>query len=252
MEPGMSVVDDVVALIDRDELVRFTLEICNIDSAVGHEGEVSEHLYNWMLQQGFAVRKIGLLSERFDVLGTLRGTGGGYSLIFNSHMDTAVPRQTDLVHADPTHRVYHSAWKEDDLLIGEGVCNDKGPMAAFLIAAKAIRSSGHRLKGDLLLSAVVAKTGGEPCDEPPGTFVESKEIGARFLITHGGVADYALVAEGTGFGLVWVEAGEFWYKLTLHSNRGRRGRHRQGHRIASAGEPSRLRHVLLRQGRFAY
>jgi acetylornithine deacetylase/succinyl-diaminopimelate desuccinylase-like protein len=75
-------------------------------------------------------------------------------------------------------------------------------MAAFLIAAKAIKSSGHRLKGDLLLSAVVAETGGEPCDEPPGTFVESKEIGARFLITHGGVADYALVAEGTGFGLV--------------------------------------------------
>jgi acetylornithine deacetylase/succinyl-diaminopimelate desuccinylase-like protein len=148
----------------------------------------------------------------------LPGAGGGYSLIFNSHMDTAVPRQPDLVHADPTHRVYHSAWREDDLLVGEGVCNDKGPMAAFLMAAKAIRSSGHRLKGDLLLSAVVAETGGEPCDEPPGTFVESKEIGARFLITHGGVADFALVAEGTGFGLVWVEAGEFWYKLTLHSD----------------------------------
>jgi hypothetical protein len=79
MERGMSVVDDVVALIDRDELVRFTLEICNIDSAVGHEGEVGEHLYKWMLQQGFAVRKLGLLSDRFNVLGTLSGTGGGYS-----------------------------------------------------------------------------------------------------------------------------------------------------------------------------
>jgi acetylornithine deacetylase/succinyl-diaminopimelate desuccinylase-like protein len=213
----MSVIDDAIALIERDELVRFALEICNIDSAVGHEGEVGEHLYNWMRQQGFVARKIGLLSDRFNVLGTLPGTGGGYSLILNSHMDTAVPRHPDLVHADPSDRVYHSAWREDDLLFGEGICNDKGPMAAFLIAAKAIRSSGHRLKGDLLLSAAVTETGGEPCDDPPGTFVESKEIGARFLITHGGVADYALVAEGTGFGLVWVEAGEFWYKLTLHS-----------------------------------
>jgi acetylornithine deacetylase/succinyl-diaminopimelate desuccinylase-like protein len=213
----MSVSDDVVALIDRDELVRFALEICNIDSAVGHEGEVGEHLYDWMRHEGFAARKIGLLRDRFNVLGTLPGTGGGYSVIFNSHMDTAVPRQADLVHADPTHRVYHSAWQEGDLLVGEGICNDKGPMAAFLIAAKAVRRSGHRLKGDLLLSAVVTETGGEPCDDPPGTFVESKDIGARFLITHGGVADYALVAEGTGFGLVWVEAGEFWYKLTLHS-----------------------------------
>src|SRR5262245_38822410 len=101
----MSVIDDVVALIDRDELVRFALEICNIDSAVGHEGEIGKYLYEWMLQQGFSARKIGLLSDRFNVLGTLPGTGGGYSLIFNSHMDTAVPRQTDLVHADPTHRV---------------------------------------------------------------------------------------------------------------------------------------------------
>jgi acetylornithine deacetylase/succinyl-diaminopimelate desuccinylase-like protein len=216
----MSFIDEVIALIDRDELVQFALEICNIDSAVGHEGEIGEHLYNWMQQQGFVARKIGLVRDRFNVLGTLCGAGGGYSLIFNSHMDTAVPRDADLVHADPTQRVYHSAWREDDLLVGEGICNDKGPMAAFLIAAKAIKRSGHSLKGDLLLSAAVTETGGEPCDDdPPGRFIESKEIGARFLITHGGVADYALVAEGTGFGLVWVEAGEFWYKLTLHSDR---------------------------------
>ena len=215
----MPVIDDVIALIDRDELVSFALELCNIDSAVGHEAAVGEHLYDWMRRQGFAARKIGLLADRFNVLGTLPGSGGGHSLIFNSHMDTAVPREPDLVHADPTDRVYHSAWQEGDLLVGEGICNDKGPMAAFLIAAKAIKASGHRLKGDLLVSAAVTETGGEPCDDDaPGAFMESKEIGARFLVTHGGVADYALVAEGTGFGLVWVEAGEFWYKLTLHSN----------------------------------
>ena len=114
----MSVIDDVVALIDRDELVRFALDICNIDSAVGHEREVGEHLYDWMCQQGFITRKIGLLRDRFNVLGTLPGVGGGYSLIFNSHMDTAVPREADLVHAYPTDRVYHSAWQEGDLLLG--------------------------------------------------------------------------------------------------------------------------------------
>jgi hypothetical protein len=40
----MPVADDVVALIDRDQLVRFALEICNIDSPGGHEAEVGEHL----------------------------------------------------------------------------------------------------------------------------------------------------------------------------------------------------------------
>ncbi len=45
----------------------------------------------------------------------------------------------------------------------------------------------------------------------------SKELGARFLATHGGFADYVLVAEGTGFGIVWIEAGKFWFKVTLRS-----------------------------------
>ena len=42
----MSAIDDVVARIDKSELIDFVLEICNIDSAVGHEGAVCEHLYN--------------------------------------------------------------------------------------------------------------------------------------------------------------------------------------------------------------
>jgi len=214
----MSVADDVVALIDRDKLVQFALEICNIDSAGPFEAEVAEHLYQWLKREGFIARRVGLLSDRFNVMGTLLGTGGGCSLIFNSHMDTAVPREADLVHRDPAADVYHKAWIEGDLLVGEGICNDKGPMAAFLMAAKAIKDSGHKLKGDLLVSSVVAETSREPCDDPPGVVPESKELGARFLVTHGGVADYALVVEGTGFGLVWVEAGKFWYKVTLISD----------------------------------
>jgi acetylornithine deacetylase/succinyl-diaminopimelate desuccinylase-like protein len=47
--------------------------------------------------------------------------------------------------------------------------------------------------------------------------IETKDLGARFLATHGGIADYALIAEGTGFGLVWVEPGEYWYRVTLRS-----------------------------------
>ncbi len=214
----MSDTDDVVALIDRDELVSLALDICNIDSAVGHEGEVGDYLYAWLQKEGFSARKLGFSADRFNVLGALPGSGRGRSLIFNSHMDTAVPRDTDLVHLNPSDAAYHSAWVEDGMLVGEGICNDKGPMAAFLIAARAIKRSRHQLLGDLLVSAAINETGGEACDEAPGSYTQSKDIGARYLVTHGAVADYALVAEGTGFGLVWVEAGEFWYKVTLRSN----------------------------------
>jgi acetylornithine deacetylase/succinyl-diaminopimelate desuccinylase-like protein len=87
-------------------------------------------------------------------------------------------------------------------------------MAAFLIAAKAVKCAGIELKGDLLLSAVVAETSHEPSDDPPGTPRETLDLGSRFLATHGGIADYALIAEGTGFSIVTVEAGMAWYKIT--------------------------------------
>jgi acetylornithine deacetylase/succinyl-diaminopimelate desuccinylase-like protein len=213
-----AVADDVVARINRDELVRLTLDICNIDSPVGHERAVAERLEEWFRAEGFPVRRIGLLADRYNLLARLPGTSRGRpSLMFNGHMDTFAPSHPNLVHLDPTRDEYHKAWVEDGLLVGDGVVNDKGPIAAFLIAAKAIKDSGHRLTGDVLLSAVVAETAYEPCDGPPGELVDSKELGARFLATHGGFADYVLVAEGTGFGVVWIEAGKFWFKVTLRS-----------------------------------
>jgi acetylornithine deacetylase/succinyl-diaminopimelate desuccinylase-like protein len=210
--------DEVVALIDKDELVRLTLEICNIDSSGTNEAPVARYISDWLETEGFRVRQIGLLADRFNVLGTWRGTGGGYSLLFNSHMDTGVRRTDGMRVLDPLADVHHKAWVDGPELVGEGVVNDKGPMAAFLIAAKAVKTSGIRLKGDLLLSAVVAETSHEPSDGPPGEVVETMDLGARFLVTHGGVADYALIAEGTGFSVVTVEAGMAWFKITWLSD----------------------------------
>jgi acetylornithine deacetylase/succinyl-diaminopimelate desuccinylase-like protein len=215
----VSVADDVVARIDRDELIRLTLDICNIDSPVGHERAVAERLEAWFSAEGFPVRRIGLLADRYNLLARLPGTAGGRPcLMFNGHMDTYAPAHPDLVQLDPTRDELHKAWIEDDLLVGDGVVNDKGPIAAFMVAAKAIKDASVRLNGDVLLSAVVAETAYEPCDGPPGEVIDSKELGARFLATHGGFADYVLVAEGTGFGIVWIEAGKFWFKVTLRSS----------------------------------
>lgn len=207
--------EEAVRYVDRDELIALTLDMCNVDSPVGHEAAVAERVYAWLHDEGFAPRRIGLLPERYNVLGRLEGTGGGESLMFNGHLDTYAPATPDLVHHDATRDELHKAWVEDDLLVGDGVVNDKGPIAAFLIAAKAIRRAGVMLRGDLLVSAVIAETAHEPCDDPPGVVQDAKELGARFLATHGGIADHVLVAEGTGFGLVWVEAGKVWLKVTL-------------------------------------
>ncbi len=201
--------------IDADELVKLTLDICNIESPAGEEARVGEFIFEWMQREGFSPRKIGMFPERFNVLGTVRGRGDGYSMIFNSHMDTGRSRADRWSIRQPEAAVNHGAWVSDGTLHGEGVVNDKGPMAAFLIAAKAIKTAGIELRGDLLLSAVPGEIGYEAVDEFEAPRYLSKEVGTRYLIQHGGVADFALVAEGTDFRYAAIEAGKAFFKITV-------------------------------------
>jgi acetylornithine deacetylase/succinyl-diaminopimelate desuccinylase-like protein len=204
--------------LDVDELVKVALDLGNIDSPTGSEGPVGEYVYDWLIRQGFEAKKIALMPDRPNVLGTLPGTSFGRSLVFNSHMDTTIHKDEWWTTRRAADAVFHTAWREGDTLIGNGVCNDKGPMATFLLAAKAIKDAGVTLKGDLLLMAVVGEIGVEPVDEFQSPQYLAKEPGTRFAITHGGVADYALVAEGTDFGLVGVEAGKAFFKVTVFGN----------------------------------
>ena len=57
-------------------------------------------------------------------------------------------------HPQPGRSDQSQRMVENETLYGEGVVNDKGPMAAFLMAAKAVKAAGLPLRGDLLLSAV--------------------------------------------------------------------------------------------------
>jgi acetylornithine deacetylase/succinyl-diaminopimelate desuccinylase-like protein len=206
---------DVDIAIDRDELVQLTLDLCNIESPAGREAEVGTFVFGWMQREGFAPKKIAMFPDRFNVLGSLPGRGDGYSLIFNSHLDTGRSKADHWSLREPDAAINHGAWREGDTLFGEGVVNDKGPMAAFLLAAKALKSSGKTLRGDLLLSAVSGEIGYEPVDEFESPRYLSKEVGTRFLIQHGGVADFALVAEGTDFRYAGIEAGKAFFRITV-------------------------------------
>ena len=202
--------------IDREELVQLALDLCNIESPPGAEAQVGAFIFDWMKREGFAPRKVAMLPERFNVLGVLPGTGDGYSLIFNSHMDTGRSKADLWSLRDATAGINHGAWRSGDTLYGEGIVNDKGPMAAFLIAAKAVKTSSVQLRGDLLLSAVPGEIGYEAVDEFESPGYLSKEVGSRYLIQHGGVADFALVAEGTDFGYAAIEAGKAFFKIIVY------------------------------------
>ena len=67
----MAGAEEAVAKISRDELVKLTLDICNIDSQGPNEAPVAEHVAGWLAAEQFKVRKIGLLPDRYNVLGKL-------------------------------------------------------------------------------------------------------------------------------------------------------------------------------------
>jgi acetylornithine deacetylase/succinyl-diaminopimelate desuccinylase-like protein len=206
---------DVLARIDPQEVVDLALTLGQIDSPTGSEGPAGQLVFDWLTRNGFTPRKYALIPERFNVAATLEGSGGGYSLIFNAHLDTTLRADASLSARDPLDPLYRTAWVEGDHIYGDGVVNDKGPMAAFLVAAKAIKDAGYPLKGDLIVSAVAGEISREPTEEWQGPQYLSKDLGARFMVTHGVVADFALVAEGTGFGIVGIEPGKAHFKVTV-------------------------------------
>jgi acetylornithine deacetylase/succinyl-diaminopimelate desuccinylase-like protein len=207
--------DAVLAAIDREELIQLALDLANIDSPSGQEKPVSDFIYDWLRGNGLQAEQIAMLPERPNVVGRLPGSGGGLDLVFNAHMDVAWgPRERRWMH-QPDNPFYTSAWRDGDTLTGNGLVNDKGPLACTLIALKALKDGGADLLGDVIVTGVCGEIGQEPVDEFGAPEFLSKELGTRYVITHGVVADYAVVAEATDFGATWVEAGKAFFKITV-------------------------------------
>jgi acetylornithine deacetylase/succinyl-diaminopimelate desuccinylase-like protein len=208
----------VLSLIDPSEVIDLALELGNIDSPTGSEGAAAERVFTWLAANGFEPRRHALSPDRFSVSATIEGSGGGYGLILNGHLDTTLRPDAIWSAKDPNERLYRSAWLDGEHIVGDGVVNDKGPVAAFLVAAKAIKAAGLNLLGDITVTAVAGEIGREPVDEYQGIDYVSKDLGTRFMVTHGVVADFALVAEGTGFGTVWAEPGMSVFKVSVYTD----------------------------------
>ncbi len=154
------------------------------------EGEMAEVVYEEMDRIGLRVRRQRVAKDRFNVVGTLQGEGGGRSLMLNGHLDTVGVENMIVPPFRPVVK--------GDCLYGRGACDMKGPVAAMIAAAKAVLEAGVRLRGDLVLTFVV--------DE------EYMSRGMQQLVKRF-KADAAIVGEPTGMevgvahkGFVWLEA----------------------------------------------
>ena len=202
--------------IRNDEVCRLALQLCAIPSPTGEEGKLAEFIVEWLRNHEIE----GILQEvepgRANAVGVLRGRDMGPSLMFNGHMDTGAPvRHEELTGPVPPRAPHIDPYSEDGILYGTGMDNMKSGLAAIMSAVRAIKAAGVVLKGDLIVAGVAGEVSRAPVDQYQGPYYRSKGIGTRYLLTHGIVSDYAIVADTSHFGLTWAQCGVIYAKISL-------------------------------------
>jgi len=211
----------------RQALTDLCLELGNLPDTPGHESQVGKAVSRWLDYAGISARTQTISEESINVIGIVRGTGdragGGRSLILNAHMDTqgAEPEGDDAVR----HQV-RGAWVKNDLVYGRSLASDKAQVAAELIAARAISDCRITLMEDLYVTAVAQETSAPIGDSAiknwsgigPITSQVREGHGARWLVEHGVVADYALVIEVSNFTVTTAQAGYLRLRISVPGN----------------------------------
>ena len=144
--------------------------------------------------------------EHWNVVAAVRGSGGGRSLIINTHADVVPPSEGQLAPFDPVF--------DGESVHGRGACDAKGQVATIWRALKQLRAEGVRPKGDIVLHIVAEE--------------ESGGNGSLALVRNGRVrADAVLVAEPTDLKIVATARGAVWFRITCTGRPGHVGSPRQ-------------------------
>ena len=171
--------DEIAGLAAR--LIQIPSTSPNLESdpsaVLGGEGACNRLLAEVMNGLGLEVDLVEIAADRPNAVGTLRGSGGGRSLALNGHVDTVGPGALDDWSIDPYGGVVR-----DGRVWGRGATDMKGGVAAIVKAVEAIVRSGVRLRGDLVVQAVV----GEELRDPEGV---------RAVLERGYLTDGCICAE---------------------------------------------------------
>jgi acetylornithine deacetylase/succinyl-diaminopimelate desuccinylase-like protein len=206
----------VLAGIDPDELAQIGVDLVNCPSPTGKEAPVAEYMLDWFQRHGLKAIRQEVDPGRPNAVAILKGAGGGLSLMFNGHMDTSYTGTEEdlriLATLEPDELLKGSI--RDGKVYGLGISNMKGGLAAFMVAAKAIKQSGVELPGDVILAAVVGEISRTPIGPYQTQDYRGEGTGTRHLLTHGVQSDYAVVADGSDLNVVWAQTGVVQIKIT--------------------------------------
>lgn len=144
-------------------------------------------------------------SKRQNLVLHYPSSGGGRSLIVNSHSDVVPAEQW----ADAFVPV-----EKDGVIYGRGACDAKGQVAVIYLALLALKELGVKLKGRLIAEVVIE-------EEVGGN-------GSLGLIRQGYKADGAIVLEASQLKIFPANRGAVWFKLDVEGKSVHMGRITEG------------------------
>ena len=205
-------VQRAVEQIDRERLVKLVMDLVDIPSPTGYEGDCARAVNEVLQGANFdsVLQPIG--DERYNAVGRLQGQGGGKSLMFNGHLDTSFgPEQA--------HRGLGYQCKgtlvDDEWIYGMGSFNMKSAMGTYVTAVEAIQKAGIKLGGDIVIAGVAGEIEKAPVNDHEGPMYQGYGVGTKFAITHGAIADYCILGEPTNMMVIPRHCGSTWVKITV-------------------------------------
>ncbi|MFQ5872398.1 MAG: M20 family metallopeptidase [Dehalococcoidia bacterium] len=192
----------VLEKVDQEELLDLAKSLVRIPSFFGEETEAAKFVADYLSQRGYKVDLQEVEPGWFQTVATLKGSGGGRSIMFNGHLD--IEPLAEGLTRDP-----FDPWVEDNKLYGAGIRNMKSGVSSMIHAAEAIRKSGIKLSGDIVIATVLGECWGG--------------VGTKHLLDKGYRADVGVVTEPYGaHRVVTKHGGMSGYSLHVF------GRHPQG------------------------
>ena len=174
---------EVESAIDRDWMSRILQEMILIRSEnpfddPAREGyreqEMADYLAGHLSSFGLQVEMRAVRPGRPNVFGVMNGSRGQSTLMLAGHMDTA--RTTGYPEA-------YTVQVADGKMYGRGACDMKAALAAYFGVVKALKETGTRLKGRLIVCGIV--------DE------EYQMLGSKAIGQSGRMADQGIIGEPT-------------------------------------------------------
>lgn len=197
----------------RDEAIKLLRDMVAIPSVTGDEAAIQRFMHGYLTEMGLDVdmwetdwealkkhpgyRPVARGYEgRPNIVATLKGTGGGRSLLLNGHTDVIPVGDGEGWSDNPW-----SASIKEGRIYGRGACDMKSGVASHVLAVKYLKELGLTPKGDVMINIVI--------DE------EVSGHGTLDTVIRGYKADAGISGETSDLHVQPACIGRIWFEIEI-------------------------------------